>query len=119
MSPRLWSVVVVFVLAIAFAGGFVAMRETSARSSGGEVTVDRATLLPGAIVLTLESDSNEVVVIAQTIVNDAYVNFHTGTPGVADVSIEYPWIEGQSYEIEMLTSTGASIDYEIDDAGAA
>jgi hypothetical protein len=119
MSRRLSSVVVVFVLAIAFAVGFVAMRETSARSSSGEVTVDSATLLQGVIVLTLESHSNEVVVIAQTIVNDAYVNFDAGTPGVADVSIDYPWIEGQSYEIEMLTSTGASIDYEIEDAGAA
>lgn len=28
-------------------------------------------------------------------------------------------IEGESYEIELLTSTGASIDYEIEGAGAA
>jgi hypothetical protein len=120
MSRPLWSLVVVFVFVVAFAGGFVAMHGIPARSSGGgEPTVDHATLLPGAIVLTLESHSDEVVAIAQVIVNDAYVNFKAGTPGAADVAIDYPWIEGESYEIELLTSTGASVDYEIEDAGAA
>jgi hypothetical protein len=101
---------------IAFAGGFVAMREISGRSSGGDVTVDHVTLLQGQIVLTLESHSNEVVTIAQAIVNDAYVNFEAGTPRAADLAIDYPWIEGESYDIELLTSTGASIDYELEDA---
>jgi ZIP family zinc transporter len=120
MSRRFWSLVVVLVFAIALAGGFAAMREIRPEpSSGGEVTVDHATLLPGEIVLTLESHSDEVVAIAQAIVNDAYVNFEAGTRGAADVAIDYPWIEGQSYEIELLTSTGASIDYEIEDAEAA
>jgi hypothetical protein len=119
MSRRSWSVVVLFVVVIAFAGGFTAMRELSRKSSGGEVTVDHATLLQGEIVLTLESHSDEVVAIAQAIVNDAYVDFQAGTPGAADVAIDYPWIEGEAYEIELLTSTGASIDYEIDDASMA
>jgi zinc transporter, ZIP family len=120
MSLRFSSLVVVLVLAIAFVGGFVAMRGIAGTSSGGaEVKVDHATLLPGEIVLTLESHSAEVVTIAQTIVNDAYVNFVTGAPGAADVTIDYPWIEGESYEIELLTSTGASIDYELEDAEAA
>jgi hypothetical protein len=120
MSARYWSLVVVFVFVIALAGGFVAMREVSAKSSGGgEVTVDHATLHPGKIVLTLESHSDEVVAIAQAIVNDAYVDFETGTPGAADVAIDYPWVEGESYEIELLTPTGASIEYELEDAGAA
>jgi ZIP family zinc transporter len=118
LSRRLWSLLVVVVFVVALAGGFVAMGWTSGDSSDG-VTVDHAALRPGKIVLTLASSSDEVVAIAQTIVNDAYVTFEAGTPGAADVAIDYPWIEGESYEIELLMSTGASIDYEIDDAGAA
>lgn len=119
MNLRAWAMVVVLVLAIAFVGGFAAMRGLSATGSGGEVTVDHVTLRPGEIVLTLDGNSDEVVAIAQTIVNDAFVNFEAGKPGAADVSIEYPWIAGESYEIELLTPTGATIDYELDDAGAA
>jgi zinc transporter, ZIP family len=118
LSRRLWSLLVVVVFVVALAGGFVAMGWTSG-DSRGEVTVDHAALRPGKIVLTLASSSDEVVAIAQTIVNDAYVNFDAGKPGAADVAIEYPWIDGQSYEIELLMSTGTSIDYEIEDAGAA
>jgi hypothetical protein len=119
MSRLSWSLVV-FVMVIAFAGGIVAMRRISGTSSdGGEVSVNHATLLQGQIVLTLESHSDKVVTIAQAIVNDAYVNFEAGTQGTADIAIDYPWIEGESYEIELLTSTGASIDYELEDAGAA
>ena len=123
MSRRFWSLGVVFVFAMALAGGFAAMREMSGHSSGGsggaEVTVDHATLLPGKIVLTLESHSDGAVAIVQAIVNDAYVNFEAGKPGAADIAIDYPWIEGESYEIELLTPAGTSIDYELEDAGAA
>lgn len=87
------------------------------RSSGGDVTVSHAALQPGRIVLTLDSRADHVVSIAQAIVNDAYVNFVAGAPGSDDLAIDYPWIEGQSYEIELLTSTGSSVDFEIEDAG--
>jgi zinc transporter, ZIP family len=119
MSLRPWSLLVVTAFVVALAGRFVAMRATHGESRGGEVTVDHATLLPGEIVLTLERHAGGVVAIAHTIVNDSYVNFEAGTPGTADVAIDYPWIEGESYEIELLTATGVSIDYEIEEAGAA
>jgi hypothetical protein len=118
MSRRSWAVVV-SVLVFAFAGGFAAMRGISRNTSGGEVTVDHATLLPGEIVLTLDNHSGRVVAIAQAIVNDAFANFEAGKPGAADVAIEYPWIEGESYDIELLMPTGASIDYELENAGLA
>jgi ZIP family zinc transporter len=100
--------------------GFVAMHGMPGRSGDdGEVTVSHAALKPGRIVLTLESHANEVVAIAQAIVNDAYVDFQAGTPGAADIAIDYPWIEGESYEIELLTSSGSSVDFEIEDAEAS
>jgi zinc transporter, ZIP family len=88
-------------------------------SSAEEVTVSHATLRPGRIVLTLESRADHAVSIAQAIVNDAYVNFTAGTPGSGDIAIDYPWLSGQSYEIELLTATGSSLDFEIEDAGEA
>jgi len=97
--------------------GFVAMHGMPGGSGGVEVKVKHAKLEPGRIVLTLESHADNVVSIAQAIVNDSYVNFLAGTPGEADIALEYPWIEGESYEIELLTSTGSSVDFEIEDAG--
>jgi zinc transporter, ZIP family len=107
------------VVAVAVGAGFVAMHGLPGGSAGDEVKVTHATLQPGRIVLTLQSHADHVVSIAQAIVNDAYVNFAAGTPGTADIAIDYPWIEGESYEIELLTSTGASVDFEIDDASSS
>jgi hypothetical protein len=108
---------IALVVVVALLGtGFVVMHGMRGGSKGDEVEVTHATLQPGRIVLTLQSHADHVVAIAQAIVNDAYVNFDAGSPGSADIAIDYPWIEGESYEIELLTSTGASVDFEIDDA---
>ena len=111
-------VAIALVVVVALLGaGFVVMHGRPGRSSaGGKVKVSHASFRPGRIVLTLESHADDVS-ISQAIVNDAYVNFAAGTPGSADIAIDYPWIEGESYEIELLTSTGASVDFEIEDAG--
>ena len=107
------------IVVVLLGAGFVVMHGIPSGASGGDVKVSRATLQPGRIVLTLESHSADVVAIAQAIVNDSYVNFAAGIPGAADIAIDYPWIEGESYDIELLTSTGASVDFSIDDAAAS
>jgi zinc transporter, ZIP family len=107
------------VAAAALGAGFVVLHGMPGGSGSDDVEVTHATLEPGHIVLTLQSHADHVVSIAQAIVNDAYVNFDAGTPGSADISIDYPWIDGESYEIELLTSTGSSVDFEIEDAGEA
>jgi hypothetical protein len=55
------------------------------------------------------------------IVNDAYVDFNASSRSVAPddsetVAVPYPWIEGESYEIELLLATGGALMYEIEDA---
>jgi hypothetical protein len=105
------------IAAVLVGAGVFVVRQTQGGSSDEEVTVADARLQPGRIVLTLDSHTDRVVSIAQAIVNDAYVNFVAGAPGSADIAIDYPWIEGQSYEIELLTSTGRSVDFELEDAG--
>jgi ZIP family zinc transporter len=118
----LWLLAAVLLTVVMLGSGFVVMHGVpwGSSSNGGDVPVDHATLRPGQIVLTLKSHSDEIVAIAQAIVNDAYVNFSVlEPPAAAQLAIDYPWIEGESYEIELLTSTGASVDFEIEDAGAA
>jgi hypothetical protein len=116
---RVALVVLVVALLVGTGAGLAAHELRGGGSSGEDVTVSHAALQPGRIVLTLESNADHVVSIAQAIVNDAYVNFVAGTPGSGDIAIDYPWIEGQSYEIELLTSTGSSVDFELEDAGEA
>jgi hypothetical protein len=107
---------------VALGAAFVALHGapwTASGSRGGGLTVEHAALRPGQIVLTLQSHSAEVISIAQVIVNDAFVNFVAGAPATADLAIDYPWIEGESYDISLMTSTGSTVDYQIEDASSS
>ena len=76
-------------------------------------------LRPGEIELTLRNDGPDPVEVAQVAVNDAYAPFATpdgreiGRLGSTTLTISYPWIEGEAYEIFVLTSTGGTIDAAI------
>lgn len=84
-----------------------------------EVAVERTVLRPGEIELTLRNDGPDSVSVAQVAVNDAYAPFTTsdgdeiGRLGSTTLNISYPWIEGEAYEIFVLTSAGGTIDAEI------
>ncbi|HEX7293492.1 MAG TPA: ZIP family metal transporter [Solirubrobacterales bacterium] len=85
-----------------------------------EVTVERTELRPGEIELTLRNDGPDPVEIAQVAVNDAYAPFAVSDGreidrlGSTTLQVEYPWVEGEAYEIFILTSTGGTIDAAID-----
>jgi zinc transporter ZupT len=86
-----------------------------------ELTVERTVLRPGEIQLHLRNDGADPVQVRQAIVNDGFASFtqseeEVGRLGGAEVKVQYPWIEGQSYEVMLLTSTGATIDHAIDAA---
>jgi zinc transporter, ZIP family len=88
-----------------------------------EVTVERATLRPGVIVLVVVNNSEETARVAQVIVNDAFVDFEQGrrllAPGETQrITVSYPWVPGESYDMQLVTRTGATIAYEIEDAEA-
>ncbi|HEU4598521.1 MAG TPA: ZIP family metal transporter [Solirubrobacterales bacterium] len=84
-----------------------------------EVAVERTVLRPGEIELKLRNDGPDPVEIAQVAVNDAYAPFEAdggreiGRLGSTTVRIDYPWIEGESYEILVLTSTGGTVEASI------
>ena len=75
-------------------------------------------LEPGEIELTVRNDGPDPVTLAQAFVNDAYVDFRVAEAEIdrlraQTVHITYPWIEGETYEVGLLTSTGATFTHEI------
>jgi ZIP family zinc transporter len=86
-----------------------------------ELAVERTELHPGEIELHVRNDGPDPVQVKQAIVNDAFTSFtqskeEIGRLGGAEVKIQYPWIEGENYEVMLLTSTGATIDHSIEAA---
>jgi zinc transporter, ZIP family len=83
-----------------------------------ELTVEKTVLRPGTIALTVRNDGPDAVRIAQAQVNDAFVQFSgaerpIGRLGAATVRLEQPWVEGEAYEVALITSSGATITHEI------
>jgi zinc transporter, ZIP family len=84
-----------------------------------ELAVERTELRPNEIDLTIRNEGPDAVEIAQVAVNDGYVPFtasdglEVGRLGSTMLEITYPWIEGEAYEISILTSTGGTITHEI------
>ncbi len=83
-----------------------------------ELAVERTTLQPGTIALTVRNDGPDPVSIAQVAVNDAFASFTgaeqpIGRLQTATLTVRQPWIEGEAYEVSLLTSSGATIPHEI------
>ena len=84
-----------------------------------EVAVERTVLHPGEIELSLRNDGPDAVQVEQAIVNDGFAGFEQdddelGRLDRSKVTIDYPWIEGEAYEVVLLTSTGGTIDNSIE-----
>jgi ZIP family zinc transporter len=96
--------------------------QTAAPTEERGLAVVRSSLHPGMIMLLARNDGAEPVRIAQVMVNDAFVDFRAARLTVAprrqtEVAVDYPWVAGESYEIGLLTGTGAIVEHELEDAG--
>lgn len=83
-----------------------------------DLRVERTVLNPGEIELHLRNAGPDPVTVQQAIVNDAYVGIEGGGEpidrlGSGKVTLEYPWVEGSPYLIDLMTSTGILIPTEI------
>lgn len=83
-----------------------------------ELVVERTTLKPGRIELTVRNDGPDAVTIAQVAVNDAFVPFDGSSDPVGrlqttTVTIPEDWIQGQLYDVTLLTSTGGTIAHQV------
>ena len=71
------------------------------------------------LVLSVRNSGPEPVTLSQVVVNDAIWDFeaepdNTIPPlGSATVTIPYSWVEGEAYEIVLITSTGATFAAEV------
>jgi len=84
-----------------------------------DVAVERTELHPGEIRLTLQNDGPDDVRIVQAIVNDGFASFTQDDDELrrldrSQVTIAYAWIEGEAYDVTLLTSTGGTIEKSID-----
>ena len=83
-----------------------------------ELAVERTKLTPGVIELTVRNDGPDPVTIAQAVVNDAFAQFSgaeapIGRLETATVRVQQPWVEGEAYEVALMTSTGGTFAHEI------
>jgi zinc transporter, ZIP family len=114
---------VVVVVIAAATGLALTLPWDEADSGAGEAAVQQATLRPGEISLVLSNESEDPARVAQIILNDAFVDFHQTQsevkPGAAEqITIAYPWISGENYDVRLMTASGATVEYEIEEAHA-
>jgi ZIP family zinc transporter len=86
-----------------------------------KLSVEQTVLRPGEIRLTVRNDGPDSVRISQVAVNDSFTSFNSSEDsirrlGASRVEIDYPWIEGENYEVKLLTSLGGSLTHEIEAA---
>ena len=121
--PSAWlAALLPLVLLGALIGVFIAFDAPGLERNGipvEDVAVERTELHPGQIELTLQNDGPDAVRIEQAIVNDGFAGFtqdddELGRLDRSRVTIDYPWIEGEAYEVALLTSTGGTVDKAID-----
>jgi ZIP family zinc transporter len=83
-----------------------------------ELAVEKTVLKPGTIALTVRNDGPDAVRIAQAQVNDAFVQFSgadepIGRLASETVTLQQAWVEGEAYEVALVTSSGGTITHEI------
>lgn len=83
------------------------------------IAVERTVFLEDGIELQLRNDGPDPVQIAQVLVNDAYWDFNATNSNLgrlesSDVRIPYPWEDGMPVHIALITSTGATIEHEVE-----
>lgn len=85
-----------------------------------DLAVERVSLSPGEISVTVRADGSQALTIAQVQVDGGWRTF-TATPsatiaqlGTAEITIPYPWIEGESHHLVFLTGTGLAFEHTID-----
>ena len=85
------------------------------------IAVERTVFRDDLIELQVRNDGPDPVTVAQVLVDDAYRPFEItdGTLGrlqEATISVPYPWEEGVPVHILLLTSTGLTIEHQVEAA---
>ncbi len=85
-----------------------------------ELTITRVALRPGHFDVTVTNGGPSAVAIAQVLVDEAYWDF-TSDPGPeiprlgrAVLTIPYPWVEGETHEITLISSNGVTFGHTVE-----
>ena len=84
------------------------------------LTVERTVLDENGIALKVRADGTEPMSVAQVQVDGAYWQFAQEPPGTlprlasAWIRIPYPWVEGETHKILLVTRTGLTFEHEIE-----
>jgi zinc transporter, ZIP family len=84
-----------------------------------KLDIERTVLTPAGFVLSVRNVGPEPVTLAQVAVNDAFwpasvePGPELGRLDRATVHIPYPWVRGEAYEINLITSAAVVIPVEI------
>ncbi len=86
-----------------------------------ELTIERVVLPePDQIVVHVINGGPDPVTVAQVTVDEAFWKYTTDPEdktiprlGRMRISIPYPWVEGDTHEVVILTSTGLTFGHEI------
>ena len=91
----------------------------------GSLEVGQTVLCPGTMVFQVRNNGAQPVTIAQVSVNDAFWPF-TASPRAtiaphrtAVIAVRYPWDAGVAYEVQFISSTGATFGTDIDASATA
>ena len=84
-----------------------------------KLTFQRVRLGDEGIIITVLNDGPDPVTIAQVQVDDAYWAF-SADPGTelghlnrTILTIPYPWVQGDTHVVRIVTSNGVTFDYEV------
>ena len=86
-----------------------------------DLTIERIEIpAPNQMILHVVNGGADPVTVAQVIVDDALWEFHTEPEektisrlGRMRINVPYPWVEGDTHEVTILTSTGVTFSKEI------
>ncbi|MEO6236801.1 MAG: metal transporter [Vicinamibacterales bacterium] len=118
----LWALVPLLLLAVLIAA-IVRLEPASRLRPEGtppveRLTIERVTLAPDGIHLTVMNDGPDPITLAQVTVDDAYWAFtaersQLGHLASTAVHVPYPWVAGEAHLVKILTSTGTPFEHEI------
>ncbi len=79
----------------------------------------RVTLDTAGIHAAVLNDGPDPVTIAQVTVDDAFWSFQVDGPktlnhlGRTTITVPYPWVQGDTHRLKLITSTGVTFEHEI------
>jgi zinc transporter, ZIP family len=122
---RAWPAAFLPLLLLALlAGAFLTLRPLDHLTSNvppiEDLVVERTALGPDGIAVWVRAGGSAPLSIAQVQVDGAYWEFEQTPPGPlarlesARIDIPYPWVEGETHHLVLVTSSGVSFEHTID-----